>query len=142
MQFLDTPPEMHLCAELRGQKRGYQLLRQRFPDNLSADAQQVDIVVFDTLVCGIDIMADSGANTRRFVTGDGRAHTRATYQQTAFRIPAADLVRHQPGYIGEIDGVCAVCAMIRDSVAPRLAATPPAALLAGIRHGRPQLRVS
>src|SRR5690348_16748281 len=70
LRDLDEPRHVALAAvEGRSEKCGYELARERRPDDLRAEAEHVHVVVLDPLVRAVDVMADRRADPGELARG-------------------------------------------------------------------------
>src|SRR4051794_31896780 len=113
------PRHVALAAvEPRGDECAYQLRRERRPDDLGAEAEDVHVVVLHALVRGVDVVAYRRADPGDLAGGDARADTGAADEDAALGIAAQDRLADLPrlvrvvdprrvGVGAEVDGVAA-----------------------------------
>src|SRR5439155_22005219 len=70
------------------QERRDEVTRQRRPDDLGAQAEDVHVVVLDALVSRVDVVADRRADTGKLGGGDGGAHTGTADEHSTVGVPA------------------------------------------------------
>jgi hypothetical protein len=99
----NSPPELLVGTEFSGKKSPEALFSDVAADDLCADTCYVDVIVFDTLMSGINIVTHRSANTSLLIGGDASSHSRATYENSPLRLP----LEHSPAYqlrnIREVD---------------------------------------
>jgi len=88
--------------KLGGHKSAGQLERQFGADDACAENQDVHIVVLDTLVGGISVVANAGANAGNFVGGDADSDAGAADEDAAGRGAGYDRLAYFLGKIGVI----------------------------------------
>src|SRR5262245_39875590 len=106
LQFLDLLQSTHVplsSVELRFQKRSYQLTGQFFPDHSGADAEDVHVVVLDSLVRGVRVVADRGPDTSELAGRDRGADSRAADEDTAISAPVLDRLADLGRLVGVVD---------------------------------------
>ena len=77
VELLHPAAAILVCRELGGQEGRDQVAREPRPDDLSADAHDVDVVVLDRLVRGVHVVADRRADPFHLVRGDRGTDARA-----------------------------------------------------------------
>src|SRR5690606_21774489 len=92
--------------------------------NATTQAEHVHVVVLDTLVRGIGVVAQRGVNSRHLVGGDARADAAAAHHDPALYLTGNHRPRHRLGEIGIVDrALGAVRAQVHNLV-PLLAERP------------------
>src|SRR5207244_1077534 len=86
----DPAPEVLLGAVLGGEVSLKQLEGERLADDLGAEAEYVDVVVLDTLVRRVDVVAERGANAGHLVGGNAGADAGAADHHAAVGLARAD----------------------------------------------------
>src|SRR5262249_2060964 len=69
-----------------------ELARDRRPDDLGAEAEDVHVVVLDRLVRAVEVVADSGTDAGHLAGGDRRPGTGSADQDAALGAAGKDLV--------------------------------------------------
>ena len=92
-EFGDAAAAVLIGAEGGVEIGQHEILRQPGADDLGADAHDVDVIVFDALVGGVDVVADGGADAGDFVGGDGGADAGAADHDAALRLAGLDGTR-------------------------------------------------
>src|SRR5262249_17378966 len=115
---LIQPPDMAILAKkFRAEESAGQFAGDFRPDDARAENQDIHIVVLDSLMGRMNIVAKPGAYARNLVGGDGRAHTAATHDDAPFCLPGDDGSTHRGCKIGIIDRIIRVCPTIHYRVA-------------------------
>lgn len=108
------PPGMARCwAVASAKKRSDDLEGELRPDDPSPDAQNIHIVVLDTLPSRVSVMAQAGPNAWEFVGSDADPHPRTTHQNPAIDLPSEDLPSHRLREIREIASIRGVRSTIQ-----------------------------
>ena len=84
-----------LGAETGAEERADHLARERWPDDPLAEAEDVHVVVLDTLARRVGVVADTSAEARVLVDRDADTDAAAADQHAAIRVSLADLPRDQ-----------------------------------------------
>ena len=100
-------------GEMCGEKGVDQFLRGGCPDDPAAQHQHVHIVMFHTLVGGINVVTEAAANAGELIHRDGCSDTAAANQNAAFGLAGQDGIAHLFRIVGVIDGVCRVSSYIK-----------------------------
>src|SRR5205085_225256 len=90
-------------VEARGQEHPHELGRELGADHLGPEAKDVHVVVLDTLVRGVRVVADGGPDPCQLARGDRRAHTRAAHEHRTLRIARLDGLADLPCLVGIVD---------------------------------------
>src|SRR5262249_36133429 len=80
-----------------------ELPRELAADDLGAEAEHVHVVVLDTLVRGIDVVADRGADPVELAGRDRGADAQAADEDAAVRGTGGERVRDVRGLVGIVD---------------------------------------
>jgi hypothetical protein len=99
----NSPPELLVGTEFGGKKSSEALFSDVETDDLRADTSYIDVIVFDTLMSGINIVTHRSANTSLLIGGDASSHTRAAHQNSPLRLPLEHSPAYQLGNIREVD---------------------------------------
>ena len=83
------------AAEARRKKGLHQLPGERVTDNETAEADNVEIVVLDALVCGKCFMDQACAGTRHLVRGHTRPNAASAYGDASAHFAARDGARQR-----------------------------------------------
>src|SRR5919108_2399786 len=83
--------EQERADEVRGELRAH---------DVGAHAEDVHVVVLDALVCGVDVVANRGADPRHLAGGDRRADPRAADEDRALGVAAPDRLADLAGLVG------------------------------------------
>src|SRR5918999_1312801 len=105
-QFLDLLQPTHVASpavEFRIEEGSSQLGCELLADDLRADAEHVHVVVLDTLVRRVRVVARRGANTGEFAGGDRRANARAADQDTTLGSARFDRLADLPRLVRIVD---------------------------------------
>jgi hypothetical protein len=97
----------------RTEERSDDLKREFGPNNSSSNAQNIHVVVLDTLPSRVRVMAETGSNAREFVGRDTDPHPRTAHQNPAIDLPGEDLPSHRFREIGEIASIGGVRSAIQ-----------------------------
>ena len=117
-ELLDAAAKVLLIAEAGVEEGANQIERERLPDDLRAEAEHGDVVMLDGLMCGIDIVAEGGADTRDLVGGDAGADSRAADEDRAVGASVDKLRANGLGDVREVDRLRRVRAEVADLMAP------------------------
>src|SRR5690348_11026913 len=109
-----------LVTEPGVQERPHQLPGQLDPDDTRSEHQHVHVVVLDTLVRGVRVVAQPGPDAGQLVGRDRRADAAAADEHAALRAALGHGVSHRRGDIGIVHRGGAVSAEVQDRVAERL----------------------
>src|SRR3981189_2772513 len=90
-------PEFLGGRERRAQIGRDQILGEPGTYDLRTDAHDVDVVVLDTLVCGVDVMAHRSPNSLHLVRADRGADTGAAHHEAALHLARRDGSRDLAG---------------------------------------------
>jgi hypothetical protein len=99
----DSPPKLLVGTEFGGKKSSEALFSDAEADDLRADTCHTDVIVLDTLMSGIDVVAYRGANASLLVGGDASSHTRATHKNSPLHLPIEHSLAYQLRNIREVD---------------------------------------
>src|SRR3954447_8646802 len=98
------PRHVALAAVEPGRdERANQLRRERRPDDLGAEAEDVHVVVLHALVRGVDVVAHRRADARDLAGRDARADPGAADEPAALRAPAPDRVAELARLVRVVD---------------------------------------
>src|SRR2546426_6054077 len=87
---LREPPQVPLLAgELCGEERPHDLVRKPRADHPRAETEHVHIVVLDSLMSRIAIVADRGTDARKFIGGNRHAGSAAADDHAALDLTLA-----------------------------------------------------
>src|SRR2546423_5980997 len=90
-------------VEVCPEEGGDQVLGERRPHDLGAEAEDVHVVVLDALVGGVDVVADGGADPRQLAGCDRSAHTRSADQHATLGVSAEDRLTDLARLVGIVD---------------------------------------
>jgi hypothetical protein len=111
--YFSNPAPMALIAgKMTAEKGTDQFRHQRRPDDARTQAQNIHIIMFDTLVSGINIMANTGINPVDLIRRDAGSHPRTTYQDSAIGSPTHDFAPKLFSKIRIVNGLGTVSAKI------------------------------
>src|SRR5262249_10459920 len=79
------------AVEAPGEEHVHEQGRDRRPDDLRAEAQDVHVVVLDRLVGAVEVVADRRADAGHLAGRDRRARSRPADEDPALRLAALDL---------------------------------------------------
>jgi len=79
---------MLLGAEAGGEEGPQHLLSQLEPDDLGAQAEQVNVVVLDALVGGVVVVAEGSADAGDLVAGNAGPYPGAAHQHPPLGLPS------------------------------------------------------
>lgn len=88
--FLESSCVPFVVGELRRQKCARNLQRWCNADHAGAEAKNIHIVVFNTLVTRVGIMREAGTNTFDLVCRNARPNAAAAYQDSSLNLPRCD----------------------------------------------------
>jgi len=102
--------------------------RQIGPDDPRSKAQDVQVVVFDALACGIGVVADRRPDARELAGGDAHPDRAAADQEAPVGATGEHRFGHRAGAIGVVDRLRGVGSQIEDVDAVRAEAPDQVAL--------------
>src|SRR5437870_4462338 len=90
-------------VEARGEERGDELARKRRANDFRAEAEHVHVVVLDTLVRAVGVVADRGADPRELAGGDRGADAGAADDDPALGVAGDDRPADLSRLVGVVD---------------------------------------
>src|SRR2546425_11781327 len=115
---LREPPQVPLLAgELCGEERPHDLVRKPRADHPRAETEHVHVVVLDGLMRRVAVVADRGADARKFIGGNRHAGSAAADDHASVDLTLAKHNGHGLGVVGVIHGSGAMRAEIENYVA-------------------------
>src|SRR5204862_7769230 len=91
------------AVEARVQEGADQVDRKGGADDLRAEAEDVEVVVLDPLVCRVDVMAHGAANPIQLGDGDGSPDPRTADENPSLRVPDLEQLAELSRLVGVID---------------------------------------
>src|SRR5690242_18449187 len=85
------------------QKRRNDLRSELGPDHSSAEAQDIDAIVLDSLVCGVCVVDGRRSDAADLASGDRNPSSRATDEDAALRLSGDDRHSHLERLVGIVD---------------------------------------
>jgi hypothetical protein len=96
MQFTNSPPAILIRAELGLDEGGNQILCQPRTNDLRTQAHDVDIIMFNTLVGTMKIMAYRRSNAADFVGGNGCSDPRSANHDSSIGFSFPNRIANLP----------------------------------------------
>lgn len=91
-----------LPGEAGGQEYSHDIEHQFCSDYTGSKTQDIHVIVLNSLVRGVGVMAHAGTDTAYLVCRDRDADTAAAYQQPTITSSAHHLLRNRDGIVGVI----------------------------------------
>src|SRR5689334_14634286 len=106
LHLLDLFQPTHVAfpaVEFRTKERANQLRCEGSADHLRADAEDVHVVVLDSLVRRVGVVADRSTDAGELAGGDRGPDPRAADEDTALRASRLDRLAQLAGLVGIVD---------------------------------------
>src|SRR5919109_1695955 len=103
LYFLQPSHEALTAAKLRAEKGPDELAGELGADDLGTDAEHVHVVVLDSLVSGVGVVAGRTPDTRDLAGGDRRANARAADENTALGLAGPNRLTHLARLVRVVD---------------------------------------
>jgi len=116
-QLLHAVAEILVGGEFGGEVGRDEVHREPGADDLRADAHDVDVVVLDALMCGMNVVADRRADALHLVGRDRSADPGSANHDAARGFARRHLLRDGARDVGEVDRLVVIGADIDDVVA-------------------------
>src|SRR4051812_38534204 len=116
-KLLDAAAEILIGGKFGGEVGRDEVHGEPGADNLCANAHDIDVVMLDALMGGMDVVADRGADTLHLVGRDRGADAGAADHDAARGFARRHLLRHRACDVGEVDRFVVMGADIEDVVA-------------------------
>src|SRR5579864_5335991 len=95
LNFIDSSHVALFVGEFCGEVSSYQVFSELHADHARAQHQDVHVVVLHTLMSGIGVVTDRGADALDFIGGHACADTAATDQHATVGIALKDGTAHR-----------------------------------------------
>lgn len=118
--FVQSSQMSLFTRELGVDEGSHEFYRDFFTNNACSQAQDVHVVVLDTLMGRINVVTDSGANSGNLVGSDTDSDTAAAQQNAAIRLTRHDYLTDSQCVVGIVDRAIRICTAIDDRMARRL----------------------
>jgi hypothetical protein len=118
-KFVYTPAKLGIRREFGIHKSFKNLLRNCDPDYPGPNADQVHIVVLDTLVGAVGVMREGGPDPGDLISGDRSTNSGSAHQDTSIRFSREDRSGDSLRDIREVDRVFRVRSVVSHFVAQR-----------------------
>lgn len=106
--------------ELCFHERLHEFHGEFFTDDPCPQAQDVHVVVFDSLMSRIGVVTDTGSNAGNLIRGNADPHTASAEQDSTFRFFIENYLPDLHRVVGVIDSAIGIGAAINDFVTSRL----------------------
>ena len=117
-QFVEPPDVAFFVRELSRHKRSNQFDSHLVTDDARSQTEDVYVVVLDSLMSRIDVVANPRADARNLVRRHADPHATAAEQNPTFSLPGKDRLTHLPCEVRIIDRTIRVSPAI-DDLMPR-----------------------
>jgi hypothetical protein len=116
---LRNPPlKLLFRVEFRREIRAHKIQGYLLSDYLSTEAENVGIIVFNALVCGVDIMRQGSANSWQLVRSHRSSDTGSAYEHSSIVFSGPDRIADSTRNIGEVDRIRGVSADVLHFIPP------------------------
>lgn len=121
LQYFSQASHMSLfIRELRIHERLHQLYGEFFTNDSRPQAEDVHVIVFDSLMSRIGVVTDASSNTRDLVRSNADPHATSAEQNSAFRLLVENDLSDLHCVVGVVDRATRVGAAVNHLVASRL----------------------